>query len=354
MHAPSLQSPTVDRQSGYTLLEALISATLLLSMILVVTTLSQSGSEAERYAGRLTRATEVCQEVIDEMRRNLSASVRVFHDDAVGTGYMSRLEIAAVAPNITSRLPELRSRGIFERETAANPFTGNVLGFASHAWSDSYSVTSGRSYNLDVYRIYSYYLRQDGDGLRVGQATGLNLSRFVSEPMVDGKQVDAITDPADFAEVLTLLLQGRTDVDAVAQPQPIHPPLTVVWLLGDNPATSGTLREIDPTLLALSNTPLPPRANPWTIQRDTGRSSDGMLYLRHHSVATNWSPGAYGVGRFSVVSGSGEGFPHGFEVQVIGPSAARQVLLRLTVLSTNRSGHAAWARTEVIQDCRDI
>lgn len=338
-------------QRGYTLLEALISATILLSMILVVTTLSQSGSEAERYAGRLTRATEVCQEVVDEMRRNLAASVRVFHDDAIGSGYVSRLEFAPGAPRITSRLPKLRSRGVFERESSGSLFTGNGLSFASHAWSDSYVTNSGRTYNLDVYRVYAYYLRLDGDGLVPGEATGLNLSRFVSEPLVDGKQVDAITDADDLIDVLSLLSSGRT---SVAQATPVRPPLVVAWLLGEDPSVAGTLRQIDTTSFSLSLTPLAPRSSSWTLLRDVGRSSDGMLYLRHHSVATNWSQPAYGVGRFSVVSNSGQGFPHGFEVQVIGPSAARQVLLRLIVVSTNRAGHTAWSRTEVIQDCRDI
>jgi hypothetical protein len=60
------------------------------------------------------------------------------------------------------------------------------------------------------------------------------------------------------------------------------------------------------------------------------------------------------VGIFSRVDNTLPGFPHGFEVQLIGPAAARQLLIRLAVVSINRAGHRAYARNEVIQDCRDL
>lgn len=342
-----------DRQNGYTLLEVMISSVILVSMVLVVTSLSKTGSDAERYAARLTRATELCQEVVDDVRRGLSSSVRVFHSDTVGTAYAGILELSAGAPRITSRLAALRPSGIFEREPTGQTWSGNQLLFARHAWTDTYLATSGRSFSLDVYRVHCYYLRQDGDGLVNGSAVGLNMARFVSEPMADGKQVDAISDPTDKRDVLQLLAAGRTTTNLVLQPNPVHAPIAVVWRMGENPATVGTLRQIDPTF-SLVNNPLPPRNSAWRLQRDTRYSSDGLFYYRHHSVATNWSPPAYGVGQFSQIVATAPGFPHGFELQLIGPAAARQVLIRLCVVSINRAGHRAYARHEIIQDCRDI
>jgi len=341
------------RQAGFTLLEVMISSVILISMVLIVTSLSKSGSDAERYAARLTRATEISQEVVDEMRRGLASSVRIFHSDGIGTAYANLLELSPQAPRIVSRLPSLRPSGIFEREPSGQNYSGNQLLFARHSWTDTYVASSGRTFSIDVYRLYAYYLRQDGDGLVPGSSTGLNLARFAGEPMVDGKQIDAIADPTDRRDVQRLLKLGRTTSDLVSQPNPIHTVAEVVWRLGENPATVGTLRQIDSSF-NLSNTPLPPRAATWRIKLDASRSHDGLVFYRHHSVATNWSPPAYGVGQFSRMDASGDGFPHGFEVQLIGPAAARQLLIRLCVLSTNRAGHRAYARHEVIQDCRDL
>lgn len=343
-----------SRQKGYTLLEVLISSVILVSMILVVTSLSKSGSDAERYASRLTRATEICQEVLDEIRRGLASSVRVFHSDAMGNAYANLLELPATAPRITSRLPALRPSGIFEPEPVGQQYSGNQLVFARHAWTDTYLAQSTRSFSLDVYRVHAYYMRQDGDGLVAGSSSGLNFVRFVSEAMVDGKQIDTIADPTDRQDVLRLLAAGRTTTNLVLQPSPIHAPIQVVWRMGEDPALVGTMRQIDTGSFTLVNNPLPPRNASWRIQIDAPRSSNGVLFYRHHSVATNWSPPAYGVSQFSRIDTTAPGFPHGFEIQLIGPAAARQILIRLCVVGNNRAGQVAYARHEVIQDCRDI
>lgn len=340
--------------AGFTLLETMISTVILLMMVLLVATLSDSGSQAQRYAARITRATELGQDIVTEMRRYVASSVRLFHDDVDGRAYVALLDLAFGAQRLTGRLPQMRPTAIFEQESGT-PITGNLLAFARHSWTDTYfCVTSGNSYGLDVFRICAYYLRPDGAGLVTGSSIGLNLCRYMSEPMVAGEQVDAITDPTDRAEVFQSLLKGRTTGDLVAQPDPIHPELQLVWRLNGTAGTVGTLREIDPGTLTLSNSPLPPRPGTWQIGRDRGHSSDGLLQYRHFSVATNWAPSAFRVGRFSTVSTAGEGFPHGFEVQFIGPASARQVLLRLAIVSTVRSSLPAWSATEMIQDCRDI
>jgi hypothetical protein len=60
-------------------------------------------------------------------------------------------------------------------------------------------------------------------------------------------------------------------------------------------------------------------------------------------VATNYAKTQMGVGRFGIMTMSGGGFPHGFEVQIVGSPAARQVLLHLSIATTNRSGQVAYS-----------
>ena len=65
-------------EAGYSMIELVISSVILGMMIYAVTTLSISGGQAQEYARRLSRVTEVTQELIDEMRLELVSAVRVF------------------------------------------------------------------------------------------------------------------------------------------------------------------------------------------------------------------------------------------------------------------------------------
>ena len=58
--------------------------------------------------------------------------------------------------------------------------------------------------------------------------------------------------------------------------------------------------------------------------------------------------------RFGLRSTLGVGFPHGLEVQVVGPSSARQILIHFAVASTNRRGLIAYADQQVVLDVRDL
>ena len=80
----------------------------------------------------------------------------------------------------------------------------------------------------------------------------------------------------------------------------------------------------------------------------------GLLADRHHSIATNFAPPGHGVASYGLVDATGDGFPHGFEVQVVGPSSARQTLLHLVVTSTNRRIQYAWSDVQIVIDTRDV
>ena len=64
--------------------------------------------------------------------------------------------------------------------------------------------------------------------------------------------------------------------------------------------------------------------DPLPSSRTDRLSSRGVLSFRHHSVATNFAQANKGVSRFGIRndSSNGIGFPHGFEVQAVGTTAA--------------------------------
>ena len=69
---------------GFSLVELLVGAVLLTTMLYAVATLSVSGTAAADLAQRMTRISEVSQEIVDDMRLELVSSVRVFGNDAEG------------------------------------------------------------------------------------------------------------------------------------------------------------------------------------------------------------------------------------------------------------------------------
>jgi prepilin-type N-terminal cleavage/methylation domain-containing protein len=337
--------------AGFTLVEMIIASTLLSMMVFAVATLSISGAQAQEYARRLTRATEITQDIVDGIRLEMVSCVRVFGDDAEGNGNLAVIDFdGAPVPLGNQVLPTIDANGLIQQDTVGNQITGNSLFFTKLAWSDRFVCTSSREYLVDVYRWIYYYQTPEEGGPVPGSSIGLNLVRLITEPMVDGSAIDAITDPVDQAEVLMHLYDASADALGNT-----HTPCQVVWQRGGSPSLVGTFREINPADGSLSDDPLAAsgRPNPWKVLRSTEHLS-GLLSYRHHSVASNYAPTNFGVARYGVLSNTGAGFPHGFEVQVTGPSSARQVLLHLVVASTNRSGHVAKANMQVVVDARDL
>lgn len=338
-------------QAGFTLVEMMIAATLLGIMVMAVSTLSVSGMQAQEYARRLTRATEITQDVVDGMRLELGSSVRLFGNDTEGNANLEVLDLAGAPARLaSSRLATPDANGTVRQDTAADAITGNSLMFARLAWNDRFvGPATGRQYMVDVYRWIYYYLTPEDGGPLAGRSIGLNLVRVVGEPLADAAAVDAIANATDRAALLQHLRAGTPDALGVR-----HSPCQVVWRRGELPTVAGTLREINPVDGTLSNTPLVAtgRPSPWRVLR-TEVAPRGLLSYRHHSVATVHAPINQRVSRFGLRTTLGMGFPHGFEVQTVGPSSARQVLLHLAVASTNRSGHTAFADVQMIVDARD-
>lgn len=340
---------TSDRNAGgFSLLELIVATMLLSAMVLAVSTLSVSGAQSQEYAARLNRVTELNQDLVDQVRLELVSSVRLFGTDAEGTGNLALLDLSGLpAPLAGSRLPTVSPTVSIRTDTAGNEITGNSLFFTKLAWTDRFVCTSGNDYLIDVHRWVYYYQTPVAGGPLPGSAVGLDLQRVLSEPLVDASSIDRITDPTDHAEVLEHLYQATADADGV-----VHPRSVVVWRRGGDPTAVGTFRQID-SAFTLSDDPVEGRPDPWQILRDDP-SSRGLLSYRHHSIASIYSQANYGVGRYSLVDTSGSGFPHGFEVQIVGPSSARQVLLHLVVASTSRRGRPAWSDMQVVVDGRDI
>lgn len=336
------------RQRGFTLVEMMVALVILVAVVVVVAQLVLQSTRAQSHAARVGQATELNQQILDQLRMDLLSSVRLFENDALGTAYLEVLDDSG-RPSVSRCLPTLNASGSFSKESTSGEATGNAMLFARHAWTDEVQVSSGNRYRTDIYRLVYYYLAVQGRGPAPGSSIGLDLCRWMSEPLIDGHQIDDITDPFDRDEVLEHLYNRTPDVLGEVRRSRAE----VVWYLGEDPTVAGTFRQVDANGY-LSDKAGASRGGKWTILRDPIWSMDGLLSHRHFSVATNHALGSIGVSRFSVMDDAGDGFPHGFEVQCIGPSSARQVLIQLCLVSTWRSHLPAASTVRSIVTCRDL
>lgn len=337
-----------SRQSGFSLVEVVIAATIFMVLALVVSSLVVSGSDAQDLGRRIAKMTEIAQEVTDEVRLQLVSSARLYGNDTEGQAVMGLLDLSSSpVPSSVRRLPTIDADGPFRQDSVGDEITGNTILFAYLAWRDRFLCTSGREYLVDVYRLVHYYTAPVGTGPAAGVRGGLDLVQFVSEPLADGDAIDNIADADDRVEVLQHLLTASPDVENKQRD-----PIQVVWLRAGDPTATGTLRQIDDDG-TLSDTVLPTtgRPDPWAILAGRDGAS-ALLDYRRASVASNFDLVAPGISRFAVRDDAA-GFPHGLEVQVIGPTSARQLMLHLVLVDTTRKGPPAWSQMQTILTAHD-
>lgn len=331
-------------QRGFSLVEVVVATALFMGMVLVVSSLAISGSDAQDLGRRISRMTELAQEVSDDIRLELVSSVRLYGNDTDGNGMLSLLSMtSAPAPIAVRRLPTIDLDGPFRQDTVADAITGNALLFAELAWRDHYACASGNEYLVDVFRLVHYYLSPRDGGPATGKRGGLELVRYVSEPLADADAVDHITDLTDRAELLLHLLNATPDAAGER-----HATVQVVWLRTAAPSAVGTLRQIDeddgtlsPNVIAGSGRP-----DPWAILPTTS-GVESLLGYRRASVASNFDLVAPGLSRFAVRDDL-NGFPHGLEFQIIGPTSSRQLLLHLIMIDPVMKGSPAWSQVQTV------
>ena len=338
--------------NGHTLVEVMVVLSILIFLVAIVVNLTISTSKNQKYTERLSRATEVNQDLLNGLRYELTSSVALFENNALGAQYLAKLDLDSTAPPLASTtLPTVDGSGIFELEASSGAKTGNAILFSQHAWTTEFQCTSTATYLLDVYRIVHYYMKKEEGGPSPEHAIGLNLVRFVSEPLADGDQIDQITDPTDKAEILQHLNSVTADVTGQTYEQ-----VDLVWRRESDPTVVGNIRQIDTSIWDLSDTPLAPRTSPWVFLRDDGKdkSSLGLLYYRNFSIVSNYGRKSWGAIKFGVEDKTGDGFPHGLEVQITGPSSGRLVLINLTIATTNRNGNRAHSNMRTTVFVRDV
>lgn len=331
-------------QRGFLEVEIIIVGILILVMSAAVALMVVRAQRAQGYLERSALVTNAAQSVLESIRSAVSSSARIFHADAQGQAYLAGLDRSTVAGLDSVRLPIVDSDGIFKTDQTGNEITGNLLLFAKHDRTDSFDVGSGppELVRVNVYRLHAYYLRRIPGKDIHAEVDSLDLVSWVSEPLVDRDQAMQIPDPAKRAALLAHLYAGTNPVE----PQYPYPAARLLWRIGDGFSTAFARINADGSTSGVSVS--------FKVPMDEQRSRPDQLEYRKLAVTSNVAGSDRGVPAFGLIDNANDGFPHGFEVQVIGPASARQVLIRLTLVSGHQGAERAWMTVQSLADARDL
>jgi hypothetical protein len=314
-----LDERRVRAQSGLTMLEATVVVTLLTGMVLAIDSLLMGSVSTDRTVRRLTRVREATEVTLGALRDSLEVAVFLAQENDVGRRYLDSLDIDRAPPMLGGRLPIVDQAGIFHRERLGEKSTGNILLFAEHERTISFTASSGSLYRVPIYRMHLVYLANLPDPRRVSKP-GFDLCRWVSEPMADAGRIEAIQDPDDQIEVIQRLLAGNGAEGRAGAG------LSLAWRVAEDPALDTTFQRL--TSIGTLAKVLP---GPRSVRPDRD-ALVRRLSPQRLAVATNDAPDRFGVARFARKDLSGPGYPHGFEVQVIGSDSSRRILVSLSIL----------------------
>jgi hypothetical protein len=254
------------------------------------------------------------QRVLNQIKDQLNQSRRIIDSSALGQAYWNMLDLSDAPPPLsTTKLPLIEQNGSLSPESSGfvADSVGNALFFAEGTAPFFEDTTTTR---IDIYRFRYYYLTQRTDIAFADKPGRLDLISWRSVYYADGGQLQSLSD-TDRPIVVQALRASNID-HAWRASRPAGTAFLELTSGGDLDSVSSSYKiEQDGYSLA-------------ALESAGGRINGGMTF----SVAYNSSPGdhnAVTVPDFASPSTNAEGFPHGFEIAVVGGSGGRQVFMRL-------------------------
>lgn len=315
---------TLSRQhrarSGVTMVELMIVTAILAFVITAMYQLILTTTMLSLHSQAWADLLQWSQRAINRMSNEVSTMRRLYGDDATGNAYLAALSAPTAFPRITGdRLPLPVTAGTFRRDTGGNEQTGNCLLFCRERTPFTAVLGSGETRRISVYSLVMYYLSPVNRALGP-YARSLVLSRWESVEFADYDELTGLEGGEDVEVAMLVQAQrGIRTLWKVSEPAPSAAFFDLTLLLGT---------ELD----VESTAPVMPAYRPeeWTntkVIENLGFGFAGVAWNRNGSL---WL--SEPVPEFGLASFAGDGFPNGFEVQVIGSTGARTIFMRLVVV----------------------
>lgn len=311
-------------RAGTTFIEMMISLVCLSAIAIATFEIMTQSQNINSTVNAWNMLTQWGQKAINQMNLDVTQACVLYQNDSVGNAYKSDLESNANFPALaTSALPLIDPTGIFGQDIAPSTRTGNALLYATNTMpyvskdpSDGGLVTPTR--RVDMYRLVYYYLSPITQTIGAS-STSLRLVKWTSKEFADYNQVMAITTTERTDFVMELYFdQGIRHLWV-----PRNDPDDAFYAIDEYGNVSGWP---EPSFTIPTGIDTEGNVMVSSVINDLGR---GFASVAWNNSTTFRTPDV--VPKFAVGSSVGAGFPHGMEVQIIGPTGARQVLVRLVL-----------------------
>ncbi|MBC7319563.1 hypothetical protein H5T89_02860, partial [bacterium] len=247
------------------------------------------------------------QRLIEDLKTDVVQSAMIFDDNSSYKDIISLNVLSNFAQLDRNKLPIINETGSFP----PNPDkVGNVL-FMARYLSPIEITVNGTEYRLDIYRFVYYFLAKDNT-YRINDRNPIVLLKAQSrEVYIDYLPINSIVDNNKKRALVTALYNTgmRYSVDLKN---------AKFYSLESN----GNIR----------------RENNHRIQMDTSLASKDFGVKRlptgsvYYAIGYN-SMGYVDIPKFANADSTGDGFPNGFEVAIVGPRSSRDVLIRTVVIA---------------------
>ena len=303
------------RNSGFSLVEVVVAATVTLLLSLTVAESLRHSVDMNNRIVRSDTATQREQQMLGDVRQVALSAIRVYGNRDIGNSLFAALGNASDPEVPFTRLPCWHQEGTLRRDMVGEQYTGNALMFLVEEEPLDVSQT-GFTRRVDRVRFVAFYLRSRGGGAR----QRLDLVRFVSKPYVTYKSVVGISDPITRSWLVgELHTRGHRRLFKVDEPRS-----SAFYPISSSGATSST-----------------PVSNAIIAQAPTIRTRS---LFRDHKMAVAPNHDEFKVPGFGQVDDTLPGFPGGFEVKLVGAYGAQRIAARLVVVHGSNTTDRAVTR----------
>lgn len=320
---------------GFTMFEVVVTTGILTIMVVIVQATIDGASRAERRLRATQIATARGERVTYELLGAVNGS-RVLLAGAMGDAYLDAVEFGARPPLTGARLPRIDQLNPLEPDVPGDPYTGNVMLFASE--SDAVEVVAdaatGSTRHIDLYRIVCVYPTQTTRKLLpdppVQPARDLVVWRSVR--YANRTQLEAIEDDDERRSVVADLVNRHG--------------CEFAWDVGADFASAFFAMDILGTLATNASSTM-------SLEEDPDASQGGRLLYADVQLARTLAGDFHRRARLSN-DDPATWVPDGFEVKITGLSGSRKVWMHLVVESPGGKGIVGVQSNTVIAHPRDL
>lgn len=337
MSIASRRARATRAQSGFTFVEISVSLCLVVVMALIVERTIDSSRKAELYLAAVRKATERGHKLTYEIRELVTASRRLFFNDAEGAAYLEALALDGLQPLPSARMPLVDPLGRLGPDVAGDPRTGNILFFVreTDATAAVADPDGPEIRYIDTYRFVCCFPRQAERRVVVNDQDSPNAVDLVvwqSREFPSYKQLMAISDPTERRNVVADLV----DRFGVTMAWDATEPCGNAFYALDATGAIGATPELTPT-----------------IPEDPAVSQGGRLVYANVQLARTDNADAKRKAVFTA-DDPDDWAPDGFEVKIAGASGSRRLWMHLVVEVFADKGRVAVQPCSIIVSVKDM